>query len=89
MPELGRAALVVCFLLAVYAVVAGFWGAHTRRRRLSRSAQNALIASFVAALVASIAASGDFCDGTRAGPNRMAPTGELCRPTPFLHCEPE
>ena len=28
MPELGRAALVVCFGLALYAVVAGFWGAH-------------------------------------------------------------
>jgi cytochrome c-type biogenesis protein CcmF len=53
MPELGRAALVVCFLLALYAVVAGFWGAHTRRRRLSRSAQNALIAAFGSALVAS------------------------------------
>jgi cytochrome c-type biogenesis protein CcmF len=51
-PELGRAALVVCFGLAVYAVVAGFWGAHTRRRRLSRSAQNALVAAFVAAAVA-------------------------------------
>jgi hypothetical protein len=53
MPELGRAALVVCFLLALYAVVAGFWGAHTRRRRLSQSAQNALIAAFGSALVAS------------------------------------
>ena len=52
MPELGRAALVVCFGLAVYAVVAGFWGAHTGRRRLSRSAQNALVAAFVAAAVA-------------------------------------
>src|SRR5262245_59088138 len=52
MPELGRAALVICFGLAVYAVVAGFWGAHTRRRRLSRSAQNALVAAFVAAAVA-------------------------------------
>jgi cytochrome c-type biogenesis protein CcmF len=51
-PELGRAALVVCFGLAVYAVVAGFWGAHTGRRRLSRSAQNALVAAFVAAAVA-------------------------------------
>jgi cytochrome c-type biogenesis protein CcmF len=51
-PELGRAALVVCFGLAVYAVVAGFWGAHTRRRRLSRSAQNALVAAFAAAAVA-------------------------------------
>ncbi len=27
MPELGRAALIVCFGLAVYSVVAGFWGA--------------------------------------------------------------
>jgi cytochrome c-type biogenesis protein CcmF len=54
MPELGRAALVVCFGLAVYAVVAGFWGAHTRRRRLSRSAQNALVAAFVAAAVATV-----------------------------------
>ena len=52
MPELGRAALVVCFGLAAYAVVAGFWGAHTRRRRLSVSAQNALIAAFAAATVA-------------------------------------
>ncbi len=52
MPELGRAALVVCFGLAVYAVVAGFWAAHTRRRRLALSAQNALVASFVTAAVA-------------------------------------
>ncbi len=53
MPELGRAALVVCFGLAIYAVVAGFWGAHTRRRRLALSAQNALLAAFGSALVAS------------------------------------
>src|SRR4029453_9239872 len=53
MPEVGRAALVVCFGLALYAVVAGFWGAHTRRRRLSRSAQNALVAAFACTLVAS------------------------------------
>jgi cytochrome c-type biogenesis protein CcmF len=33
--------------------VAGFWGAHTRSRRLSRSAQNALVAAFVCTLVAS------------------------------------
>jgi cytochrome c-type biogenesis protein CcmF len=54
MPELGRAALVVCFGLASYSVVAGFWGAHTRRRRLALSAQNALLAAFVSALVASL-----------------------------------
>jgi cytochrome c-type biogenesis protein CcmF len=52
MPELGRAALVVCFGLAVYAAVAGFWGAHARSRRLSLSAQNALVAAFAAATVA-------------------------------------
>jgi cytochrome c-type biogenesis protein CcmF len=52
MPELGRAALVVCFGLAFYAVVAGFAGAYTRRRRLALSAQNALVAAFVAVAVA-------------------------------------
>ncbi len=52
MPELGRAALVVCFGLALYAVVAGFAGAYLRRRRLALSAQNALVAAFVAAAVA-------------------------------------
>jgi cytochrome c-type biogenesis protein CcmF len=52
MPELGRAALVVCFGLALYAVVAGFAGAYTRRRRLALSAQNALVAAFVAVAVA-------------------------------------
>jgi cytochrome c-type biogenesis protein CcmF len=52
MPELGRAALFICFGLAVYAAVAGFWGAHTHRRRLSRSAQNALVAAFVSVAVA-------------------------------------
>src|SRR5919204_249161 len=53
MPELGRAALVVCLGLSVYAVVAGALAAHERRRRLAQSAQNALIAAFGAALVAS------------------------------------
>jgi cytochrome c-type biogenesis protein CcmF len=53
MPELGRAALVVCFGLALYAIVAGFAGAYLRRRRLAQSAQNALVAAFVATLVAS------------------------------------
>ncbi len=54
MPELGRAALVVCFVLALYTVVAGFAGAYLRRRRLAQSAQNALLATFGATLVASI-----------------------------------
>ena len=53
MPELGRAALILCLGLAVYALVAGAYAAHTRRRRLSGSAQNALLAAFVAAAVAS------------------------------------
>ena len=54
MPELGRAALVVCFGLALYTVVAGFAGAYLRRRRLAQSAQNALLATFGATVVASI-----------------------------------
>src|SRR6187399_2892565 len=53
MPELGRAALVVCLGLAIYALVAGVYAALTRRRRLARSAQNALLAAFGAAAVAS------------------------------------
>jgi cytochrome c-type biogenesis protein CcmF len=52
MPELGRAALVVCLGLCVYAAAAGALAAHLRRRRLAVSAQNALVAAFGAALVA-------------------------------------
>jgi cytochrome c-type biogenesis protein CcmF len=52
MPELGRAALVLCLGLALYATVAGALAAHERRRRLAVSAQNALIAAFGAAVVA-------------------------------------
>ena len=51
MPELGRAALIVCLGLAVYAVVAGAIAAWQRRQRLAESAQNAVVASFAAALV--------------------------------------
>ncbi len=54
MPELGRAALVLCLGLAIYALIAGAYAAKTRRRRLARSAQNALLAAFGAAGVASI-----------------------------------
>ena len=54
MAELGRAALVVCLGLAVYALAAGGWAVVTRRRRLAASAQNALVASFATALVASL-----------------------------------
>ncbi|MGH3085087.1 MAG: cytochrome c biogenesis protein CcsA, partial [Gaiellaceae bacterium] len=51
MPELGRAALIVCLGLAVYAIVAGAVAAWQRRQRLAESAQNAVVASFAAALV--------------------------------------
>ena len=54
MPELGRAALVVCLGLALYAVFAGAYAAATRRRRLARSAQNALLAAFGATAVAAV-----------------------------------
>jgi cytochrome c-type biogenesis protein CcmF len=52
MPELGRAALLVTLGLSVYALVAGAMAAHLGRRRLARSAQNALVASFVTTGVA-------------------------------------
>ena len=52
MPELGRAALLVTLGLSLYALVAGTAAAHLGRRRLARSAQNALIASFGATAVA-------------------------------------
>ena len=54
MPELGRAALLVTFGLAVYALAAGLAGAYLGRRRLALSAQNALVASFVSTLVAAV-----------------------------------
>ena len=54
MPELGRAALIVCLGLAAYAVVAGAVAARRRRRRLAESAENAILASFGAALIASL-----------------------------------
>jgi cytochrome c-type biogenesis protein CcmF len=53
MPELGRAALVLCLGLALYALFVGAYAAATRRRRLARSAQNALLAAFGTAAVAS------------------------------------
>jgi cytochrome c-type biogenesis protein CcmF len=52
MPELGRAALVLCLGLALYALVAGAYAAKARRRRLARSAQNALLAAFGASIAA-------------------------------------
>src|ERR671913_943020 len=54
MAELGRAALVVCLGLSLYALVAGSWALVARRRRLAVSAQNALVAAFASALVASL-----------------------------------
>jgi cytochrome c-type biogenesis protein CcmF len=52
MPDLGRAALVTAFLLFVYALVAGSLAAWKSRRRLAESAQNALLGSFLATVVA-------------------------------------
>ncbi len=53
MAELGRAALIVCLGLSVYALLAGSLAAWEGRRRLAASAQNALVAAFAAAAVAS------------------------------------
>src|SRR5437764_6110740 len=52
MADLGRAALVVSLGLALYALVAGAAAAHTGRRRLAASAQNALLACFGSTAVA-------------------------------------
>ncbi|TML12050.1 MAG: hypothetical protein E6G31_10425 [Actinobacteria bacterium] len=54
MPELGRAALVVCLGLALYALLVGGYAAATRKRRLARSAQNALFAALASTVVATI-----------------------------------
>src|SRR4249919_347414 len=53
MVELGRAALIVCLGLSLYALFAGSLAAWEGRRRLAASAQNALVAAFFAAAVAS------------------------------------
>src|SRR5688572_5503530 len=54
MPELRRAALLVTLGLSLYALVAGASAAHLGRRRLARSAQNALVASFATTAVAAL-----------------------------------
>jgi cytochrome c-type biogenesis protein CcmF len=54
MADLGRAALVTSLLLLVYALVAGSLAAWQGRRRLAESAQNALLGSFAATLVAAV-----------------------------------
>jgi cytochrome c-type biogenesis protein CcmF len=50
--DLGRAALVVSFGLALYAFVVGAFAAHLNRRRLADSARNALVACFASTLIA-------------------------------------
>ena len=54
MPELGRAALLVTLGLSLYAARRGASAAHLGRRRLARSAQNALVASFATTAVAAV-----------------------------------
>ncbi len=54
MPELGRAALAATLGLALFALIAGAFAAHTRRRRLAQSAQNALLLTFGTTAVAMI-----------------------------------
>ena len=60
MAELGRAALVVTLGLCLYATIAGTYAAVRRRRRLSDSARNALIAAFGTTLVASVVLAAGF-----------------------------
>jgi len=51
---LGRAALLLSFGLAVYALVAGSLAARQKKRRLALSAQNALLSAFGTTLVAAL-----------------------------------
>src|SRR5438034_3558194 len=53
MADLGRAALFVSLGLALYATVVGAWAGGTRRRRLSASAGNAMLAALGSPAVAS------------------------------------
>jgi cytochrome c-type biogenesis protein CcmF len=52
--DLGRAALIIAFGLALYTAVAGSLAAYTGRRRLHESARNALVGIWVATAVAAI-----------------------------------
>ncbi len=52
MAELGRAALVLCLGLTLFATLGGAYAARAGRRRLALSAQNALLAAFATAAVA-------------------------------------
>jgi cytochrome c-type biogenesis protein CcmF len=52
--DLGRAALIVAFGLALYAVIAGSVAAYDGRRRLHESARNAIVGAFAATAVAAL-----------------------------------
>jgi cytochrome c-type biogenesis protein CcmF len=52
--DLGRAALIVAFGLALYTVIAGSLAARDRRRRLHESARNAIVGAFGATAVAAL-----------------------------------
>ena len=52
--DLGRAALIVAFGLALYAALAGGLAAYQGRRRLHESARNALFGAFGATVVAAL-----------------------------------
>ena len=54
MADLGRAALLLAFGLALYAAVAGSFAAHRGRRRLHESTRNALVGTFAATAVAAL-----------------------------------
>ena len=54
MADLGRAALIVAFGLALYAALAGGLAAYQGRRRLHESARNALFGAFGATAVAAL-----------------------------------
>jgi len=54
MADLGRAALVVSFLLTLYAACAGTYGALRKERGVADSARNALVAAFFSTAVAAV-----------------------------------
>src|SRR5690242_8741428 len=54
MADLGRAALLLAFGLALYAAIAGGLAAYQGRRRLHESARNALVGTFAATAVAAL-----------------------------------
>ncbi len=54
MADLGRAALIVSFVLALYALVIGTAAARSKHRRLADSARNALVCCFGSTLIAAV-----------------------------------